>query len=99
MQWDNWGTTWSEEQQQAGQGFRRVPIGTIVGEDLTPVPGGGDSFITISSACKNIDAACALINCMFDPAFTISYMNGPQGEVWDYAEDGTPEFLEGAMRR
>ena len=99
LQWDNWGTTWDKALQDEGKGFRRVPIGMIVGEDLTPVPGGGSSFVTISSACKNLDGACALINCMFDPDWTISYMNGPKGEVWDHAEDGTPYFLEGGYNK
>ena len=95
MNMDNWGTTWSKELQDEGKGFRRVSIGMVVGMDLTPVPGGGTSFVTISSACKNLEAACALLNGMFDPAWTISVLNGPQGEVWDFAEDGTPYFLEG----
>ena len=95
MNMDAWGTTWSKELQDEGKGFRRVSIGMVVGMDLTPVPGGGTSFVTISSACKNLEAACALLNGMFDPAWTISALNGPQGEVWDFAEDGTPYFLEG----
>ena len=95
MNMDNWGTTWSKELQDEGKGFRRVSIGMVVGTSLTPEPGGGTSFVTISSACKNLEAACALLNGMFDPAWTISVLNGPQGEVWDFAEDGTPYFLEG----
>ena len=95
VQWDNWGTTFDGELQAQGIGFRRVPIGEYMCAQEMDVAFESGAQITISSTCKNLDAACALINLMYDPAFTISYMNGPQGQVWDYDENGAPEFLPG----
>ena len=95
VQWDNWGTTYSAELENQGIGMRRIPVGEyMVGGEMDIAFESG-AQIVISSTCKNLDAACALINLMYDPAFTISYMNGPQGQVWDYDENGAPEFLPG----
>ena len=95
LQWDNWGTTYDLELQNQGIGCRRVPIGEYMCAQEMDIAYESDSQIVISSTCKNLDAACALVNLMYDPAFTISYMNGPQGQVWDYDENGAPYFLEG----
>lgn len=95
LQWDNWGTTYDGELQNQGIGFRRVPIGEYLCAQEMDVSYESGAQIVISSTCKNLDAACALINLMYDPAFTISYMNGPQGQVWDYDENGDPYFLDG----
>lgn len=95
VQWDNWGTTYDGELQAQGIGFRRVPVGEWMCAQEMDIAYESGSQIVISSTCKNVDAACALINLMYDPAFTISYMNGPQGQVWDYDENGAPEFLPG----
>ena len=95
LQWDNWGTTYDLELQNQGIGCRRVPIGEYMCAQEMDITYESKSQIVISSTCKNLDAACALVNLMYDPAFTISYMNGPQGQVWDYDENGAPYFLEG----
>lgn len=95
LQWDNWGTTYDAELQNQGIGCRRVPVGEWMCAQEMDVAYESGAQITISSTCKNLDAACALVNLMYDPAFTISYMNGPQGQVWDYDENGDPYFLEG----
>ena len=95
MQFDNWGTTYSGELQAQGIGMRRIPVGEYMCAQEMDIAYESGAQITISSTCKNVDAACALINLMYDPAFTISYMNGPQGQVWDYDENGAPEFLPG----
>ena len=95
LQWDNWGTTYDVELQNQGIGCRRVPIGEYMCAQEMDITYESKSQIVISSTCKNLDAACALVNLMYDPAFTISYMNGPQGQVWDYDENGAPYFLEG----
>lgn len=95
LQWDNWGTTYDLELQNQGIGCRRVPIGEYMCAQEMDIAYESNSQIVISSTCKNLDAACALVNLMYDPAFTISYMNGPQGQVWDYDENGAPYFLEG----
>jgi len=95
MQFDNWGTTYDLDLQNQGIGMRRVPVGEWMCAQEMDIAFESGSQIVISSTCKNLDAACALINLMYDPAFTISYMNGPQGQVWDYDENGDPEFLPG----
>ena len=95
LQWDNWGTTYDLELQNQGIGFRRVPIGEYLCAKEMDISYESDSQVTISSKCKNLDAACALVNFMYDPAFTISYMNGPRYQVWDYDENGAPYFVEG----
>lgn len=97
LSFDNWGTEYSAEDQANGIGFRRVPLtgDPYVADDCSPCPGGTHTFVTISKDCKNVDAACALINLMYDPEFTVTYMNGRRGEVWDQKEDGTPYMVEG----
>ena len=95
VQWDNWGTTYSAELENQGIGMRRIPVGEWMCAQEMDICYESSSQIVISSTCKNLDAACALVNLMYDPAFTISYMNGPQGQVWDYDENGAPEFLPG----
>lgn len=96
LSFDNWNTEYSAEDQNNGIGFRRVPnMGEpYVADDCSACPGGTHTFITISKDCKNLDAACALINLMYDPEFTVNYMNGTRGHVWDQKEDGTPYMLE-----
>lgn len=95
MQFDNWGTTYDLDLQNQGIGMRRVPVGEWMCAQEMDIAYESGQQVTISSTCKNLDAACALVNLMYDPAFTISYMNGPQGQVWDYDENGNPEFLPG----
>lgn len=94
-----WNIEYSAEDKAAGRGFACIPLATkehkFVTHDLSACPGGTHNFVTISKDCKNIDAACALINIMYDPEFTITYMNGPRGDVWDQLEDGTPYMVEG----
>ena len=96
LSFDNWNTNYSAEDQNNGIGFCRVPcVGEpYVAQDCSACPGGTHTFITISKDCKNLDGACALVNLMYDPEFTVTYMNGPRGDVWDQKEDGTPYMVE-----
>ena len=94
LQWDAWGTDYDMEQQNQGIGYCRVPIGEYFANDMD-ISYGSDTVVTISSNCKNLEAACALVNLMYDPAYVLSYMNGPRYQVWDYDENGDPYFVEG----
>lgn len=55
------------------------------------------NYIMVSKNAKNLDAALAFVNLMFDLDFMRWVYSGEQGVDWDYDENGVPKMTEEAL--
>ena len=55
---------------------------------------GSNNYIGISSKCKNIDTALALLNMFADPDQCFVIKTGPEGELWEFDASGVPVLTE-----
>lgn len=57
-------------------------------------PYGSNNYLGISSKCKNIDTALALLDMFADPDRCFLIKTGPEGELWEYDANGVPVLTE-----
>jgi putative aldouronate transport system substrate-binding protein len=62
-------------------------------------PVGSNRVLAISKDCTNIDAALRFINWYYSPTAYNIIKNGPEGYLWEYADDGTQVFKEDGIER
>lgn len=55
------------------------------------------NYMMVSKNAKNLDAALAFVNLMFDMDFMRWCYSGEQGVDWDYDENGVPKMTEDAL--
>ena len=55
---------------------------------------GSNNYIGISSKCKNIDTALALLDMFADPDKCFVIKTGPEGELWEFDANGAPVLTE-----
>lgn len=60
----------------------------------TPVDTAGPRVSVITSACKNVEAAVALLNYAYTYEGSLVANWGVEGEAWVWGEDGIPKFTE-----
>lgn len=57
-------------------------------------PYGSNNYIGISSKCKNVETALALLNMFADPDQCLLIKTGPEGELWEFDASGVPVLTE-----
>lgn len=60
----------------------------------TGTPYGGGHYIAVSAKSKNIETALKMLDLMANPDEAMIIRNGPQGEMWDFNDKGTPVLTE-----
>ena len=72
--------------------------GTVNYNNINMLTGNVPSrFMFISKNAKNWEAALRFFNMLYDEDFNRYLYSGPQGETWDYDENGVPHMTEEAL--
>ena len=84
----------STENHEKGIGFMVVPAenARVTHSGLAPI--GGSWSVSVSSACKNPEAAMRFVDFFYSEEGTMLLYNGPQGIIWDLDENGKPYVTE-----
>lgn len=90
----DWGTTFTKEQQEKGEGFRYIATENekIL---LSPIQETGKGWsVSVSKATKYPEKAMALVNLLYDYETAMTEQNGLRGQAWDLDENNQPYITE-----
>lgn len=79
---------------ESPDGYANIPADDMKIYEAPDQAIGRNWYFAISKNTKDVEKACEFLNWIYDPEVEFYLYNGPEGGVWEYAENGEPKVTK-----